>query len=180
MQMQMQQQMAQSVEANKRFEEDNKRSEETNKRLEAENKDLKNMMVQMKADMDSLRATSLLWKQQSMVSPSQPRSYASVMQSGSGNAGTARTSLKSVSFGSSAGKAHSPTRSILKTASEQGFDGAAIVVKLRESEPMDTDKIRSKFQDTLNTVESLEELQFLDYRVFERQNARTVRIVVTK
>jgi len=105
--------------------EGNKRSEEANKRLEAENKDLKDMMIQMKLNMHNLKAASTLWDQQSMVSPSQPRSYASATQSGTGNPGTARTSLKSVSFGSSAGNTHSTARSILKTASEQGLDGSS-------------------------------------------------------
>lgn len=125
-------------------------------------------MVQMKADMDSVKVTSLLWEQQSMVSLSQPRSYAGVVQSGSGNAGTARTSPKSMSFGSSASKTHSPTRTVLKTASGQGFDGAAIVVELRESEHIGAENIRGKFKDALQTVEGLKELEFLDFRVFKQ------------
>lgn len=172
-QQQMQQQMVQ-------FTEVIRRSVEANKRLETENKELKELIVGMKLDMDSLKAASTLWEQQSMVSPSQPRSYASVVQSGSGNPGTARTSLKSVSFGSSAGNTHSTTQSILKTASEQGFDRAVIVIQLRESEPTDADQIQSKFIDTIRTIEGLEELEFLDFKVFDRQNARSIRIVVTK
>lgn len=115
-----------------------------------------------------------------MVSPSQPRSYASVLQSGSGNSGTARTSLKSVSFGSSAGNTHSTTRSILKTASEQGFEGAAIVIELRESEPMDADQVQSKVRDAIRANEGLKELEFLDFKVFDRQNSRSIRMVVSK
>jgi hypothetical protein len=173
MQQQMQQQMVQ-------FAEVTKRSEEANRSLREENKELKDMIISLKLDMESMKAASSFWEQQSMVSPSQPRSYASVAQSGSGSPGLAKTSLKSVSFGSSAANTHSTTRSILKTASEQGIDGAAIVVELHESELADTDQARSRFTDVLRAVEGLKELQMLDFKMFNRQSSKSVRMVVTK
>lgn len=60
------------------------------------------------------------------------------------------------------------------------MDGAAIVVELREVEPIDADQIHSKFRDTLRAVEGLNELDFLDFKVFERSSSRTIRIVATK
>jgi len=103
---------------------------------------------------------------QSMVSSSQPQSYASVLQSGSGNTGTVRTSLKSASFESRARKTNSPTRATLKTASEQGFDGAGIDFDLRESKRMGIKQVLSKFKDTLRATEGLGDLEFIDFIVF--------------
>jgi hypothetical protein len=71
-------------------------------------------------------------------------------------------------------------RSILKTASEQGMDGSAIVVELQGSELGDTEQARGKFTEVLRAVDGLEELTFLDFKMFVRPSSKAVRMVVTK
>jgi len=53
-------------------------------------------------------------------------------------------------------------------------------VELREFEPMDADQVHSKFKDTLQAIEGFQDLEFLHFKIFDRQNARSIRMVVTK
>lgn len=71
-------------------------------------------------------------------------------------------------------------RSILKTASEQGMDGLAVVIELQGSELGDTEQARGKFTEVLRAVDGLEELTFLDFKMFVRPSSKSVRMVVTK
>ncbi|KAK5285691.1 hypothetical protein LTR16_004484 [Cryomyces antarcticus] len=166
-------------EANKRFEEANKRSEEANRQLREENKELKDMINGLKLDIENMKAYSPYWGQ-SLASQSQPQSYESVARSGSNSSGSAGGSPKSVSFSSSDSSPRSSMRSILRTASEQGMNGSAIVVELQGSELADTEQARSKFTEVLRATEGLEELEFLDFKMFARTNSKSVRIVATK
>ena len=87
---------------------------------------------------------------------------------------------KRVSFSNSDSSNRSSRRSILKTASEQGVEGAAIAIDLHESDLADTEQARRKFTEALRAVEGLSEIDFQDFKMFNRKTSRSVRMVVTK
>ncbi|KAK5145578.1 hypothetical protein LTR04_001262 [Oleoguttula sp. CCFEE 6159] len=169
--------MKQLLDANKRTDEANKRFEDANRQLREENKELKDMIKGLKLDIENMKAYSPYWGQ-SLASQSQPQSYASVARSGSNSSGSAGGFPKSVSFSSSDSSPRSSMRSILRTASEQGMNGSAIVVELQRSELADTEQARSKFTEVLRATEGLEELEFRDFKMFVRQNSKAVRMAV--
>ncbi|KAK4978347.1 hypothetical protein LTR28_006069 [Elasticomyces elasticus] len=140
-------------EANKRFEKANKRSEEADRQLREGNKELKDMIKGLKLDIENMKAYIPYWGQ-SLASQSQSQSYASVARSGSNDSGSAGGSPKSVSF---SGSDSSPRSNLA-----------------------DTEQARSNFTEVLRATEGLEELEFLDFEMFVRQNSKAVRMVVTK